>query len=229
MRRLPIYIVVDSNIFNTTQYVSIVEAAIKNLLDSWKDNPWILEVATVSVISGNTVNLCPSDIYDIDHIGIASDTETTMDATLELLTESLNNNIVKTTIEYKGDWKPLILFFITDNNNIQRNLIHHWISDFSSKNRMYSNSIVVSFDNYSGNCGTNVNNINVVLQVINHNPTNDISVSSSISPPEWNSFWTFVAESYSNVSGNNLSIGFHLYRYHINIGRQTLELSFTHP
>lgn len=225
MRRLPIYIVIEANVFKDQCYTSLVNEAIRCLLHSWKDNPWMLEVATMSVIGGKLIILQQSDIYDINDVEIQSDCDTAMVETLDLLKNRLNNEFVRTTVERKGDWKPLIIFFISD--NVSNCFIQSFISNYSAKNRVYFNSMIISNENSLSDNDKNF--FEVESQIVNHNSINNIRLYSGTRPSEWNSFWAFAAESYSNVSGRNISIGTTVYDYFMNNDRRSLKLSFIHP
>ncbi len=225
MRRLPIYIVIGAKVFKDQSYISLVDEAIHCLLHSWKNDPWMLDVATMSVICGNLINLQQSDIYEIRNVDIKTDGDIPMNETLDLMKECLNSNIVRTTREHKGDWKPLIIFFITGSR--YNSLIHKFISDYTAENRVYSNSLIISKEVvFSDN---DKNNFEVKSQIINRNSINNIRFYSEMLSSEWNSFWSFVAESYSNVSGRNLSLGMTVYNYFMNNNRQSPELNYIHP
>lgn len=185
----------------------------------------MLEVTTMSVIGGKLINLQQSDIYDIKGIEIHSDSDTAMVETLELLKERLNNEFARTTVERKGDWNPLIIFFISD--TVSNCFIQSFISNYSAKNRVYFNSLIILKENSLSDNDKNF--FEIESQIVNHNSINNIRFYSGTRPSEWNSFWAFTAESYSIVAEGNLSIGTTVYDYFMNNNRRSLKLSFIHP
>ncbi|NNP71698.1 tellerium resistance protein TerY [Acinetobacter defluvii] len=118
MRRLPVYILLDTSGSMRGEPIHSVNVGLQSMLSALRQDPYALESVHLSVITFDIqakiyLPLTPLDQVQLPEIEIPSVGATFMGAALELLAEDVQKNIKKTTEEQKGDWRPL-LFLMTD-------------------------------------------------------------------------------------------------------------------
>ncbi|MDR1172097.1 MAG: VWA domain-containing protein [Bacteroidales bacterium] len=116
MRRLPVYLVLDTSGSMTGEPIEAVKNGVQVLVSSLRQDPYALETAFLSVITFNSaakqiVPLTELSMFQMPDIQ-ASGTTSLGDA-LSLLSQKMDTEVTKTTAEQKGDWKPLV-FIMTD-------------------------------------------------------------------------------------------------------------------
>ncbi|MDR1153709.1 MAG: VWA domain-containing protein [Bacteroidales bacterium] len=116
MRRLPVYLVLDTSGSMTGEPIEAVKNGVQVLVSSLRQDPYALETAFLSVITFNSaanqiVPLTELSMFQMPDIQ-ASGTTSLGDA-LSLLSRKMDTEVTKTTAEQKGDWKPLV-FIMTD-------------------------------------------------------------------------------------------------------------------
>lgn len=116
MRRLPVYLLVDCSESMAGTAIDSVNKGINFLISNLKSNPQTLESVHLSIItfSRKAEQVIPlTDLHDIRIPEFKVRPGTALGATLRLLAQCLKKEIVKTTQEIKGDYRPLV-FLITD-------------------------------------------------------------------------------------------------------------------
>ena len=112
MRRLPIYFLVD---ISGASDINKLNMCLLNILLYIREDPYMLETAYISIITiGDTakITLSLTDICGIKAIPIFHEEKgMALGKALNLLMDDIDRNVVKTTIEHKGDWKPIIFLF----------------------------------------------------------------------------------------------------------------------
>lgn len=112
MRRLPIFILIDSSSSMRGEAIEAVNSGIKELLQSLRTNPFALETVYLSVLSFNTEAFIVrpfSDLLNNDLVTIEAKGRSNFGIGLDLLIKEMSQQINKTTKEKKGDWKPIIV------------------------------------------------------------------------------------------------------------------------
>ncbi|QLC65990.1 VWA domain-containing protein [Flavobacterium sp. LPB0248] len=147
MRRLPIYFLIDISESMVGEPIQQVEEGLATIIQALKTDPHALETVYVSIIvfAGQPKTLVPlQEIVSFYPPKFPIGSGTSLSKGLGHLMYELRNNIVKTTYEVKGDWKPIIFLFTdgvpTDDSQAA---INEWKNNWQRT----ANLIAVSFGN----------------------------------------------------------------------------------
>ena len=116
MRKLPVYLIVDTSTSMRGEPIAAVEEGIRVLHNSLRRNPYALEVAYLSVITFATevVQLVPlTEVALFTPPKLVAKGRTNLGAALELVTNRARVEVQRSQPGVKGDWKPLV-FIMTD-------------------------------------------------------------------------------------------------------------------
>lgn len=121
MRRLPVYILINTSSSISDGTLQDFKSCINLLIETLKEDPKILETAYTSIITYDSTitrlsSLSPLQSFKIPTIKIGKHTASFNHALLQL-SAIIDNELIKNTYEQKGDWKPII-FILTDKDNI---------------------------------------------------------------------------------------------------------------
>lgn len=150
MRRLPIYFLIDVSESMVGQPIEEVQNGMRTIIQELRVDPYSLETVFVSIIAfaGKAKTLSGlTELYKFYPPVFPIGGGTSLGAGLNHLMDSLDRDVQKTTLEVKGDWKPIIFLFTdgtpTDDYN---SAIHRW----NEKYRRHCNLVAISI-------GDNVN------------------------------------------------------------------------
>ncbi|KAA6313364.1 hypothetical protein EZS27_035851, partial [termite gut metagenome] len=109
MRRLPVYLVLDTSGSMTGEPIEAVKNGVQVLIASLRTDPYALETAFLSVITFDSsakqiVPLTELSMFQMPNIQASG--VTALGDALSLLANKIDTEITKTTAEVKGDWKP---------------------------------------------------------------------------------------------------------------------------
>jgi uncharacterized protein YegL len=116
MRKLPVYLVLDTSGSMHGEAINAVRDGLDLLLSTLRQDPYALETAYLSVITFDTSakQIVPlTELTDFQTPNIEANGATSMGEALSLLAECIGREVQKSGAETKGDWKPLV-FLMTD-------------------------------------------------------------------------------------------------------------------
>lgn len=114
MRRLPVYFLIDISESMIGEPIRQVEDGIATIVKELKKDPYALETVYISIIlfAGKAKTVVPlTDIIQFYPPRLPIGGGTSMGAAMEHIMLDMDHNLVRTTLERKGDWKPIIFLF----------------------------------------------------------------------------------------------------------------------
>jgi uncharacterized protein YegL len=147
MRRLPIFFLIDISESMVGEPIQQVEEGLSTIIQALKTDPYALETVWVSIIvfAGQPKTLVPlQEIVSFYPPKFPIGGGTSLSKGLGHLMFELRKNVVKTTFEQKGDWKPIVFLFTdgapTDDSTAA---IAEWKANWART----ANMVAVSFGN----------------------------------------------------------------------------------
>ena len=148
MRRLPVYLLIDTSESMVGPAIESVRCGLGSMLAALRKNPYALEMGALSVITfgGKAQKVAPlTEVYQFQAPDLDIRPGTTLGGAISILDQALSTEIVKSTPERKGDYKPLV-FVLTDGQPTDE-----WRSAFERFKRNHKSVIV-----YAIGCGDDV-------------------------------------------------------------------------
>jgi uncharacterized protein YegL len=116
MRRLPVYILIDTSGSMSGEPIEAVKNGLQTLHSALRKDPQAIETAFISVItfSSDAKQIVPlTEVAAFKPPSVSAGGLTSMGAALNLVTDCANKEVNKGSAQEKGDWKPLV-FILTD-------------------------------------------------------------------------------------------------------------------
>ena len=133
MRRLPVYLLLDTSGSMFGEAIQAVQTGVQTLVSTLRQDPYALETAYLSIITFNTdaKQVCPlTEISAFQEPTLQASGCTALGEALEVLCKAVDNDLTKTTEMKKGDWKPLV-FLMTDGEPTDD--IRHGLEEFKKR------------------------------------------------------------------------------------------------
>ena len=118
MRRLPVYLLLDTSGSMRGEPIEAVKNGLQVLVSKLRQDPFALESVCISIITFDRearimLPLTELESLQLPEITAPESGPTNTGAALNLLIDAARKDIIKSSAEVKGDWKPL-LFLMTD-------------------------------------------------------------------------------------------------------------------
>ena len=115
-RKLPVYLLVDTSGSMSGEAIESVKNGIQVMASALRQDPYALETAYLSIITfdDDARQILPlTELVSFQMPNITASGQTSLGGALSLLAGKIDSEVVKSTADQKGDWKPLI-FIMTD-------------------------------------------------------------------------------------------------------------------
>lgn len=116
MRKLPVYLLLDTSGSMMGEPIEQVKNGVQSLVSALRQDPQALETAYLSVItfdSKATQAVPLTDLASFQLPELKASGSTSLGDALTLVADCRSREVAKTTAEVKGDWKPMV-FLMTD-------------------------------------------------------------------------------------------------------------------
>lgn len=116
MRRLPVYLLLDTSASMFGEPITAVKNGIQILISSLRQDPYALETAFISIITFHSTaqQIVPlTDLISFQAPDIEAQGMTALGDALALTADCIEKEVVKTSEHQRGDWRPLV-FLMTD-------------------------------------------------------------------------------------------------------------------
>lgn len=116
MRRLPVYLLLDTSGSMYGEPIEAVKNGVQTLVAALRQDPYALETAYLSVITfdNGARQVVPLvELANFQVPNLQANGQTCMGEALRVLAQKVDQEVTRTTAETKGDWKPIV-FMMTD-------------------------------------------------------------------------------------------------------------------
>ena len=147
MRRLPIYFLIDVSESMVGEPIEHVQGGIETIVKELRTDPYALETVYLSIIAfagkaKKVTNMV--ELFNFYPPKLPIGGGTSLGKALDFLMDDIKQSVKKTTLEEKGDWKPIIFLF-TDGNPTDD--YEKSFDQWNQKYRKSTNLVIISLGN----------------------------------------------------------------------------------
>ncbi len=138
MRRLPVYLLIDTSGSMRGEPLESVKSGIAAMVGGLRQDPHALESLHLSIITFDRevkilLPLSGLETLQIPEIVCPDSGPTHLGAALEVLCERVDTEVLRTEGERKGDWRPLLFIMASLRCGLNRCRFSCWVGDQRSR------------------------------------------------------------------------------------------------
>ncbi|MFZ7173100.1 TerY-C metal binding domain-containing protein [Avibacterium avium] len=140
MRRLPVYLVIDISESMAGENIRQMQEGMNRLINQLRRDPYALESVYISVIgfAGAAGTLAPlTELINFYLPRLPIGSGTSIGTALNHVMDRIDKEVIPSTAEQKGDWKPLV-YFMSDGSSTDdtRKALQRWKSLFKHRAKL---------------------------------------------------------------------------------------------
>jgi len=221
MRRLPVYFLIDVSESMVGDPIDLVQDGMATIIKELRADPYALETVWVSVVAfaGQARTIAPlQEVTMFYPTKFPIGSGTSLCSGLGHLMYELKKNIVPTTFDQKGDWKPIVFLFTDGVPTDSASDLKAVVSEWKQKWQRAANMVVVSFGKHT--------DVNVLSEL-----TDNVLYFDNSDARAYAQFFKWVTASIktSSISVENNSTGFEMARMNDSVSKIDLSKRGVQP